>query len=74
MRCLFAGVGLSHLTGEVKKVLGRFTKTDQDNYPECMGHLCIINAPGVFRMLWAAIKGMLDPRTQGKIEVCGLHC
>ncbi len=45
------------------------TKHDQDNYPEMLGHICIINAPYVFRMVWNVVKGFIDPRTQGKIEV-----
>ncbi|KAK9838539.1 hypothetical protein WJX81_006074 [Elliptochloris bilobata] len=63
------GVGLKHLTGEVKKMLGKITSIDQNNYPEMMGHTCIINAPGVFKVIWTIIKPMLDPRTQAKIEV-----
>ena len=31
----------------------------------------IINAPTVFKMVWAIVKPMLDPRTQAKIEVGG---
>ncbi len=50
-------------------VLVHNDRYDQDNYPEMLGHICIINAPGIFRMLWNVVKGMLDPRTQSKIEV-----
>ncbi|KAF5839566.1 CRAL-TRIO domain-containing protein [Dunaliella salina] len=63
------GVGLSHFTGEVKRLLGLITKYDQDNYPEMLGHICVINAPWVFRTIWAVVKGYLDPRTQSKIEI-----
>ncbi|GLC37831.1 hypothetical protein PLESTB_001481100 [Pleodorina starrii] len=65
------GVGLSALTGEVKRMLMKFTKTDQDNYPEMLGHICIINAPAIFRMVWTVVKGMIDVRTQQKIEILG---
>ncbi len=69
-------MGIKHLTGEVKKMLGKITSIDQNNYPEMMGHTCIINAPGVFKIIWSIIKPMLDPRTQGKIEArcCCLLC
>ncbi|KAF5839565.1 CRAL-TRIO domain-containing protein [Dunaliella salina] len=63
------GVGLSHFTGEVKRLLGLITKYDQDNYPEMLGHICVINAPWVFRMIWAVVRCYLDPRTQSKIEI-----
>jgi hypothetical protein len=71
---LVAGVGLSHLTGEVRRIMGLITKYDQDNYPESLGHICIINAPSLFRMVWSVVKGMLDPRTQSKIEVRVFSC
>ncbi|GAX76074.1 hypothetical protein CEUSTIGMA_g3517.t1 [Chlamydomonas eustigma] len=65
------GVGLGHLTGETKRIMAMVTKYDQDNYPEMLGHICIVNAPAVFRMLWNAVKGLIDPRTQSKIEILG---
>jgi hypothetical protein len=64
------GVGLRHMSGEVKRILTAVTRTDQDNYPETLGKTLIINAPGVFRAIWAVVKPMLDARTQAKIEVC----
>ena len=69
----FKGVGLATLTGEAKRLMGMVAKYDQDNYPEMLGHICIINAPAVFRMIWSVVKsmGVIDPRTQGKIEASG---
>ena len=64
------GVGLRHLTGEVKGILSAITSIDQANYPETLGKTLIINAPAMFRAIWAIVKPMLDARTQAKIEVC----
>lgn len=64
-----AGVGLKHLTGDVKKMMSKVLAIDQNNYPEMLGRTVIINAPSIFKMLFGAIKPMLDARTQGKIEV-----
>lgn len=64
-----AGVGVSHMTGQVKALLGKITAIDQANYPEMMGKTLIINAPRVFKWVWAAVKGFLDARTLAKIEV-----
>lgn len=64
------GVGFRHLTGDVKRIMMRIIQIDGDNYPEMMGHTCIVNAPPVFKAFWAAIRPMLDGRTQSKIEVC----
>jgi hypothetical protein len=67
-RCV-TGVGLSHLSGEVKRLISTLTKYDQDNYPEMLGRICIINAPMVFKAIWALIKPLLNPRTLSKIQV-----
>lgn len=64
------GVGLRHLSGDVKRILSEITTIDQNNYPETLGKTLIINAPTVFRAIWAIVKPMLDPRTLAKIEVC----
>lgn len=64
------GIGLKHLTREVRAVLGHIMAIDQDNYPETLYHTCIINAPVAFRAIWAAVKPMLNARTQAKVEVC----
>jgi hypothetical protein len=60
------------MTYDVRKVLGEIMKIDQDNYPETLGHICIINAPALFRAVWSLVRPMLNARTQGKIEVCFL--
>lgn len=65
-------MGLKHLTGDIKRMLARIMSIDQNNYPEMLGHTCIINAPGVFKLVWSAIKGFIDPKTQEKIEVTAL--
>eukprot|EP00878_Enallax_costatus_P021465 GHUV01022722.1.p1 GENE.GHUV01022722.1~~GHUV01022722.1.p1 ORF type:complete len:454 (+),score=138.54 GHUV01022722.1:1181-2542(+) len=64
------GVGMSHLSGEVKRLMTTMTKYDQDNYPEMLGRICIINAPLVFKAIWALVKPLLNPRTLSKIQIC----
>ncbi|GAB4815807.1 hypothetical protein N2152v2_002853 [Parachlorella kessleri] len=63
------GVGVSTLTGEVRKILALIMEIDQDNYPELMYKTLIINAPTTFRVLWAMVRHLMDARTQAKIEV-----
>lgn len=60
---------MSHLSGEVKRLMSTLTKYDQDNYPEMLGRICIINAPLVFKAIWALVKPLLNPRTLSKIQV-----
>ncbi|WIA29355.1 hypothetical protein OEZ86_011860 [Tetradesmus obliquus] len=64
------GVGMSHLSGEVKRLMSTLTKYDQDNYPEMLGRICIINAPFVFKAIWGLVKPLLNPRTLSKIQIC----
>lgn len=43
----------------------------QDNYPESLGQLRIVNAPWVFTGVWAIIKVWLDEKTRNKISLVG---
>jgi len=51
--------------------MSTLTKYDQDNYPEMLGRICIINAPMVFKAIWQLVKPLLNPRTLSKIQVRG---
>ena len=43
---------------------------DMQNYfPEHLGQMFIVNAPFIFRAMWAVISPWLEPRTQVKIQV-----
>lgn len=44
---------------------------DTSFYPERLGAFFIINAPWIFRSLWALVRPWLDPRTQAKFHICG---
>ena len=50
-------------------MLSKILSIDQDNYPEMLGHTCIINAGGIVSILFRFVKPYLDIRTQNKIEV-----
>jgi hypothetical protein len=43
----------------------------QNNFPEHLGCLFMINTPLLFRGFWSVIKGFLDERTLAKIKVRG---
>eukprot|EP00042_Codosiga_hollandica_P012941 m.29452 g.29452 ORF g.29452 m.29452 type:complete len:256 (-) comp40552_c0_seq2:137-904(-) len=47
------------------------TRIDSNHYPETLEHLFIINAPWIFKPLWAIIKPWLDPVTRAKFHVLG---
>ena len=56
--------------GKVSAMLKDQMKYDQENYPECMRKMFLINAPFGFSSAYAAIKVFLDARVQEKITIC----
>jgi len=46
------GVTFGQLGGEAMKVVKSLIGCDSDNYPDTLGKLYIINAPGIFNFIW----------------------
>jgi hypothetical protein len=65
------GISLKLITKESQRMMKKLTSITQDNYPETMGNMVIINAPYIFKMIYSLVKPMLSPRTQSKIIVLG---
>ena len=63
------GLGRRHLTSIALSALQKQSRIDQDNYPECLGKLFIVNAPWIFSTVWSIIKGFLDKNVQDKIRI-----
>jgi hypothetical protein len=65
-------IDLSNL-GDCGRPMVQFAKTlaaiDQDNYPEHLSKLFIINAPGFFTTVWKLVRFFLDDRTKTKIFI-----
>eukprot|EP00238_Polyblepharides_amylifera_P014358 CAMPEP_0196587188 /NCGR_PEP_ID=MMETSP1081-20130531/56692_1 /TAXON_ID=36882 /ORGANISM="Pyramimonas amylifera, Strain CCMP720" /LENGTH=379 /DNA_ID=CAMNT_0041909295 /DNA_START=758 /DNA_END=1897 /DNA_ORIENTATION=- len=51
--------------------LQRVSQLDQDNYPEFVGELFLINTPWIFKTIWAMMQPWLGKRTQQKITMLG---
>lgn len=64
------GVGIT-TAPQAMGYLQNASKISQNNYPERLGKLYIINAPWGFSTVWSVIKGFLDPVTVDKIHVLG---
>lgn len=66
--------GVSYSTMMNKNIrhnLKVITQITNNNYPEIMKKLYIINAPSSFKFLWSIIKKFIDKNTVKKIEVLG---
>lgn len=50
-----------------------FISIDNVCYPEMLGKMLVINAPFLAVQTYKLVKGLLDPRTQAKIEIISPH-
>ncbi|KAL0360646.1 UNVERIFIED_CONTAM: Phosphatidylinositol/phosphatidylcholine transfer protein SFH5 [Sesamum radiatum] len=65
------GLGIMSLGGPVIEFIKLVQKIDNDNYPETLHRMFIINAGAGFRLIWNTVKPLLDPDTTSKIQVLG---
>ncbi|KAL3845262.1 hypothetical protein ACJIZ3_002665 [Penstemon smallii] len=65
------GLGLMSLTGPVMEFIKLVQTIDNNNYPETLYRMFIINAGPGFRLIWNVVKPLLDPDTTSKIQVLG---
>jgi len=58
-----AGGGMSMATPKVYKFMNLAASITQDNYPETLYRMYIINVPMLFSAVWAIAKKFIDPKT-----------
>jgi len=59
----------SQLNSRTLGIIKMQSSIDSLCFPETMNKMIIVNAPRFFSITWRIIKGWLDPRTSGKIEI-----
>lgn len=58
-------------SSKVRGMVKLASKISQDNYPEQLGQLMIVNAPWAFTATWTVIKGFIDEKTRAKVMLYG---
>lgn len=64
-------ISMSMLMGKKKNLIKKIFDIGSTYYPETMFKIYLINAPMVFRAIWAVIKPWLHPITVAKVNILG---
>lgn len=62
---------MGKLSKKCRDVIKIAISIGQDNYPEIMFKMLIINAPMMFRGAWSVVSPFIDKKTVNKISILG---
>jgi hypothetical protein len=65
------GAGTRLMKKKVYNLLKLASGVAQENYPELLGKMFVVNAPLLFSGVWTMVKPMLDEGTRNKISIVG---
>lgn len=63
------GMSWDHLSSTTRGIFRDMSRLASENYPDIMGRTFILNAPRIFYLAWAGLKGFLPSETRKKITV-----
>jgi len=63
------GLSAAQITKRALNIIQKQTEIDSLCFPETMERMVVVNVPRFFALTWRLIKGWIDPRTAGKIEL-----
>ena len=63
------GLGRHHLLPAGLRPLKLLARVCEDNFPETLKALYLINAPAIFSVVWRVVKLFFDPAVRAKFEV-----
>ncbi|KAK2994140.1 hypothetical protein RJ640_020945, partial [Escallonia rubra] len=68
------GVGCKNVSRTAREVIKRLQEIDNDNYPETLHRLFIVNGGFAFMLFWKGFEKILDPKTASKIHMKEVVC
>jgi len=63
------GLSAAQVTQRALNIIQKQTEIDSLCFPETMERMIVVNVPRFFALTWRLIKGWIDPRTAGKVEL-----
>eukprot|EP00743_Colponemidia_sp_Colp-15_P001514 GILK01001654.1.p1 GENE.GILK01001654.1~~GILK01001654.1.p1 ORF type:complete len:442 (+),score=79.64 GILK01001654.1:100-1326(+) len=69
--CDMTGMTMGKMNKALYAILKSLSSIDQDNYPEQLNKLFVVNAPGIINVVWNVVKPWLNPVTKSKIDIIG---
>jgi len=66
-----AGLGWKHIHSSALNCIKKIFAIDQNNYPEALRKLYVVNAPRLFQVVFGILKPWVDPQTLQKVVVLG---
>ena len=67
------GLGMSHLGSKFTEPMKKFIQIDQDNYPETLHVMIVVNAGMLMKAAWKIAGSFIDPLTKERIKFGNAH-